>query len=111
MESRRRTFTPGQRRFLQVQDQWCRTPYCDAPIRHADHIEPAENGGATHVHNGRGTCEACNYTNQSPGWKSTVVDAAAARSTSPPRPDTTTAADHPTSPAHRPDRCPHSSSG
>ena len=74
LESRRRTFTPGQRRFLQLHDQWCRTPYCDAPIRHADHIEPAENGGPTHVHNGRGTCEACNYTNQSPGWKSTVVD-------------------------------------
>ena len=47
LESRRRVFTPGQRRFLQLQDQWCRTPYCDAPIRHADHIQPAENGGPT----------------------------------------------------------------
>ncbi len=72
LESRRRVFTPGQRRFLQVQDQWCRTPYCDAPIRHADHIQPAQAGGPTRVHNGRGTCEACNYTNQSPGWHSSI---------------------------------------
>jgi hypothetical protein len=72
MESRRRTFAPAQRRYLQVQDQWCRTPYCDAPIRHADHIRPADHGGPTHLHNGRGLCEACNYTNQTPGWHSQI---------------------------------------
>ncbi len=33
---------------------------------------PPRPAGATHVHNGRGTCEACNYTNQSPGWHSYV---------------------------------------
>src|SRR5581483_12012086 len=37
METRRRVFTPAQRAFLRLRDQTCRTPYCDAPIRHADH--------------------------------------------------------------------------
>jgi Domain of unknown function (DUF222) len=74
MESRRRTFTAGQRRFLKAHDQWCRTPYCEAPIRHADHINPAEAGGPTHVSNGRGFCEACNYIAQTPGWRSQVIE-------------------------------------
>jgi hypothetical protein len=73
LDSRRRAFTAGQRRYLQARDQFCRTPYCDAPIRHADHIHPAETGGPTQVHNGRGQCETCNYTNQSPGWRSRAL--------------------------------------
>jgi hypothetical protein len=74
-ESRRRTFTPGQRRFLQLHDQWCRTPSCGAPIRHADHITPHEAGRPTHLHNGRGTCETCTFTDQSPGWHSHALHA------------------------------------
>jgi hypothetical protein len=73
METRRRTFTPGQQRFLRIRDQFCRTPYCDAIIRHADHITPAGKGGQTSIDNGRGYCEACNYTAQSPGWHSQIL--------------------------------------
>ncbi len=40
MDSRARLFPPGLRRFLQARDDTCRTPYCDAPIRHHDHIIP-----------------------------------------------------------------------
>lgn len=32
MESRARLFPPGMHRFIQVRDQTCRTPYCDADI-------------------------------------------------------------------------------
>ncbi len=45
MDSRARIFPPGLRRFIQARDHTCRTPYCDAPIRHLDHIVSWQNGG------------------------------------------------------------------
>ena len=68
MESQRRLFTQGQRTFLILRDQTCRTPWCDAPIRHADHVVPHGDGGATTTENGQGLCEACNHTKQTEGW-------------------------------------------
>ena len=47
MDSRARIFPPGLRRFIQTRDDTCRTPYCDAPIRHLDHIIPWHDGGQT----------------------------------------------------------------
>ncbi|MCU1521406.1 MAG: endonuclease, partial [Arthrobacter sp.] len=70
MDSRARLFPAGLRRFLQARDNTCRTPYCDAPIRHMDHILPWAEGGATAPGNGAGLCEACNHTKQTPGWRS-----------------------------------------
>lgn len=69
MESRRRRFTKGQARFLRLRDQTCRTPYCGAPVRHADHVVPAAERGPTAVANGQGLCEACNYAKSAPGWR------------------------------------------
>ncbi|WP_353713217.1 DUF222 domain-containing protein [Arthrobacter sp. K5] len=69
MDSRRRLFPPKLRRFIQVRDDTCRTPYCDAPIRHHDHIIPWHNDGPTTLANGAGLCEACNHTKELPGWK------------------------------------------
>jgi hypothetical protein len=74
MDSSSRAFTPNQRRFLLIRDQTCRTPWCDAPIRHADHVQPAETGGPTAVDNGQGLCEACNYTKTAPGWTAHTDD-------------------------------------
>jgi hypothetical protein len=68
MDSKARFFPPGLRRFLQVRDDTCRTPYCDAPIRHDDHIIPWHNDGPTSISNGQGLCEACNHTKENPGW-------------------------------------------
>ncbi len=68
MESRSRLFPPGLARFIALRDHTCRTPYCDAPIRHTDHTTPASRGGPTSAHNGAGTCQACNYTKEAPGW-------------------------------------------
>ncbi len=48
MDSARRTFTGGLRRFLIARDEVCRTPWCDAPIRHLDHIIPVADGGDDH---------------------------------------------------------------
>ncbi|MFP3461144.1 DUF222 domain-containing protein [Arthrobacter globiformis] len=69
MDSKRRLFPPKLRRFIQLRDDTCRTPYCDAPIRHHDHIIPWHNDGPTTVANGAGLCEACNHTKELPGWK------------------------------------------
>lgn len=67
-DSRRRLFTGALRRFLVARDQVCRTPWCDAPVRHTDHILPFARGGQTTETNGAGLCEACNYAKEAPGW-------------------------------------------
>jgi hypothetical protein len=69
MDSRRRLFPAPLRRFIQIRDDTCRTPYCDAPIRHHDHIIPWNDAGPTSLVNGAGLCEACNHTKELPGWK------------------------------------------
>lgn len=61
VESRAREFPPALRRFLVWRDGGiCRAPHCDAPIRQADHIHPASQGGPTSVQNGQGLCARCN---------------------------------------------------
>ncbi len=67
-ESRRREFPPAMRRLLLTRDQTCRTPWCNAPARHADHLRPAAVGGATRLGNGQGLSEDCNYIRTAPGW-------------------------------------------
>lgn len=68
MDSRRRCFDGQLRRFVITADRTCRTPWCDAPIRHIDHSVGAAHGGETSVDNSAGLCEACNYTKEAPGW-------------------------------------------
>ena len=69
MESGARIFPKGLARFIALRDDTCRTPYCDAPIRHTDHADPHIRGGPTNDVNGRGSCEACNYAKEAPGWR------------------------------------------
>lgn len=69
MDSRRRIFPRGLVDLILARDQTCRTPWCDAPIRHVDHVVPAARGGRTSATNGQGVCEACNYTKQAHGWQ------------------------------------------
>lgn len=73
-DPRRRVFTGALRDFLVARDQVCRTPWCEAPVRHADHVLPFARGGETAEHNGEGLCEACNYAKEAPGWLHEVVD-------------------------------------
>jgi hypothetical protein len=68
LESRRRHFPDGLARFLRLRDKTCRTPWCDAPIRHTDHIQPVEHGGTTSIDNADGLCAACNHAKQAPDW-------------------------------------------
>ncbi|WP_311211388.1 MULTISPECIES: HNH endonuclease [unclassified Arthrobacter] len=76
MDSKARLFPHRHRRFIQTRDHTCRTPYCDAPIRHIDHIVPWHLGGTTTLDNGAGLCEACNHTKENPGWTAEALPAA-----------------------------------
>lgn len=86
-----RFFADGLADVLRVCDQGlCRTPYCDAPVRHLDHVRPAALGGPTEVDNGQGLCEACNLAKNAGGFTQSV-------GASPPGPHavvTTTATGH-----------------
>jgi hypothetical protein len=73
MESRARLFPKGLAQFIGFRDDTCRTPYCDAPIRHTDHAERHANGGETTELNGLGKCDACNYAKEAPGWRETTA--------------------------------------
>ena len=68
MDSRARLFRHSLARFIRLRDQTCRTPWCDAPIRHTDHPTTAAEGGQTTAVNGQGLCQACNHAKQAPGW-------------------------------------------
>ncbi|MFC9764107.1 HNH endonuclease [Rhodococcus jostii] len=68
MESRSRTFPKSLAALIDLRDRTCRTPWCDASIRHHDHIRSRRKQGATSAHNGSGLCEACNYAKEAPGW-------------------------------------------
>ena len=70
MESTARTFPAGLADLLTTRDRTCRTPGCDAPVRHHDHVRPHAEGGPTRADNGQGLCEGCNYAKQAPGWSS-----------------------------------------
>jgi hypothetical protein len=72
MESRSRFFPKALAKFIGLRDQTCRTPYCDAPIRHCDHAQPHHRDGPTSAGNGLGKCERCNYAKESPGWRVTA---------------------------------------
>lgn len=60
VDSRAREFPPAMRRFLRWRDGTCRAPYCDAPVRHYDHVVPVSEGGGTSIDNGQGLCARCN---------------------------------------------------
>ncbi|MCY7401805.1 MAG: HNH endonuclease [Nocardioides sp.] len=69
MESSRRAFDGALADLIEMRDQQCRTPWCDAPIRHRDHVVKAGHGGPTSAANGQGLCEACNYAKEAIGWQ------------------------------------------
>ena len=71
-DTRRRDFNHSQRQFLVARDQTCRSAYCDAPIRHSDHVTGHVNNGPTDIKDGQGLCANCNYLKAMAGWSSRV---------------------------------------
>lgn len=68
MDSRRRTFPALLRRMVVLRDELCRTPYCNARIKHLDHATAHAAGGQTSWDNASGLCARCNYAKENPGW-------------------------------------------
>ncbi len=74
MDSTRRVFDGNLRKFLLARDAGiCRTPWCDAPIRHLDHVTDHALGGPTTAQNGQGLCVRCNHTKQLPGFTARTI--------------------------------------
>ncbi|WP_107772097.1 HNH endonuclease [Nocardioides sediminis] len=69
MDARGRRFRGSLARFVRLRDRVCRTPWCDAPIRHVDHARRHADDGPTAEDNAQGLCEACNYAKDAPGWR------------------------------------------
>ena len=88
-DAKARLFPQSMARFIGLRDQTCRTPWCDAPIRHIDHAQSHVRGGPTTQHNGQGACEACSYAKEAPGWRARPTTGS-----SPPGVETTTPTGH-----------------
>jgi hypothetical protein len=73
-DPRRRRFDGVLARLLVYRDQQCRDPFCDAPIRHLDHIQAFAAGGPTTIENGRGVCQRGNYARQMPRFSVRLID-------------------------------------
>lgn len=68
-DPRRRRFDGLLARLIGIRDGGtCRDPFCDAPIRHLDHIAQSRAGGPTSFANGRGVCVRGNLVREMPGW-------------------------------------------
>ena len=68
MDSRSRLVPAALGELRRIRDQVCRTPWCDAPIRHDDHVVPVTEDGETSEVNAQGLCESCNHAKQALGW-------------------------------------------
>jgi hypothetical protein len=74
-DPRRRCFDGVLAHLVRIRDHGrCRDPFCDAAIRHLDHIRPHRAGGPTSLGNGRGVCARGNYVREMPGWRVDVLD-------------------------------------
>ncbi len=74
-DPRRRGFDGVLAHLIAIRDGGrCRDPFCDAPIRHLDHIDRRRAGGPTSFVNGRGKCARGNYVREMPGWQVEVID-------------------------------------
>ena len=64
-DSRRRVFDGALETFIRARDgNRCTAPYCDASIRHIDHVKRWSDGGRTTFDNGRGYCEFHNHARE-----------------------------------------------
>ena len=73
MESQARAFPAGLARMIRWRDTTCRTPWCNAVIRHSDHVIPYHRGGPTSLANGQGLCVRCNLLKELGLWVLTAV--------------------------------------
>lgn len=68
LDSKRRLFLGGLRRFLELRDPTCRVPWCDAPAIEADHVQSVHDDGTTTGANACGLCQRHNLVKEESGW-------------------------------------------
>ena len=91
-----RLFPVGLARFIRLRDRTCRTPWCDAPIRHTDHAIGHDAGGPTSLTTARVSARpATTPSRRRAGGPDPAGGRPGPASRPPPRPGT------PTAPAHR----------
>lgn len=73
MDQKTRLFSGGLKQFINVRDQFCRTPYCGGRIQHLDHVVQSARGGATRAENASSRCAWCNATKEAPGWEESPI--------------------------------------
>jgi hypothetical protein len=73
-DPQKRLFDGVLAKLIELRDHGrCRDPYCDAPIRHHDHITQSRAGGPASFTNGRGVCARGNFVRELPGWQVHLV--------------------------------------
>ena len=92
MDTRRRAFPAKLRRFIDLRDRRCRTPWCDAPIRHADHPSASPTAARPANRTAKASAKPATTPRKPPAGAPRPPPAASSRP--PPRPDTPTPATH-----------------
>lgn len=83
MDARSRTFRGNLATFVRLRDRTCRTPWCDAPVRHIDHVTEWRTSRRTSRRGGQGLCEACNYAKTAHRWEASAAPDSAVTTTLP----------------------------
>lgn len=66
IDTKKRRFTGGLRRFVTARDRRCRGICCDGPIRDGDHLLDHATGGQTSAGNAAGECQRCHHLEDHP---------------------------------------------
>ncbi|WP_249736735.1 HNH endonuclease [Brachybacterium equifaecis] len=73
MEATARAFPVGIQRMVRWRDRTCRTPWCNAAVRHLDHAQAHARGGPTSFANASGLCERCNLQKEIGAWEVAIA--------------------------------------
>jgi len=68
MDSRARAFPAPLEQVIRWRESTCASPWCNATVRHIDHITPHARGGPTSYANAQGLCARCNLLKDHAGW-------------------------------------------
>ncbi|UYG16121.1 HNH endonuclease [Brachybacterium huguangmaarense] len=68
MDSRARAFPAPLEQMVRWRESTCASPWCNATVRHIDHVAPHAHGGATSYANAQGLCVRCNLLKDHAGW-------------------------------------------
>ncbi|UYG16224.1 HNH endonuclease [Brachybacterium huguangmaarense] len=68
MDSGARAFPASLEQMVRWRESTCASPWCNATVRHIDHITPHAHGGKTSYRNAQGLCVRCNLLKDHAGW-------------------------------------------